>query len=93
MYFYISQFSLHALIFGPQTPTACVRRSCTNLKFVVRLPLIILCANVSFNPPFSLTKKYYNAIKTIRFNGVTMDKLTYAVLKGLGADLSTVTLI
>jgi uncharacterized protein YjbI with pentapeptide repeats len=49
--------------------------------------------NVSFTPPFSLTKKYYNAIKTIRFDGATMDKLTYAALKGLGADLSKVTII
>jgi hypothetical protein len=48
---------------------------------------------VSFTPPFSLTKKYYNAIKTIRFDGATMDKLTYAALKGLGADLSNVTVI
>ena len=49
--------------------------------------------NVSFTPPFSLTKKYYNAIKTIRFDDTTMDKLTYAALKGLGADLSRVTVI
>ena len=49
--------------------------------------------NVSFTPPFSLTKKYFNAIKTIRFDGATMDKLTYAALKGLGADLSKVTVI
>ena len=43
--------------------------------------------NVSFTPPWSLTKKYYNAIKTIRFDGATMDKLTYNALKGLGADV------
>jgi uncharacterized protein YjbI with pentapeptide repeats len=49
--------------------------------------------NVSFTPPFSLTKKYYNALKTIHFGGATMDKLTYAALKGLGADLSNVTVI
>jgi uncharacterized protein YjbI with pentapeptide repeats len=49
--------------------------------------------NVSFTPPFSLTKKYYNAIKTIRFDGATMDKLTYNALKGMGADLSMVTII
>ena len=49
--------------------------------------------NVSFTPPFSLTKKYYNAIKTIKFEGARMDKLTYAALKGLGADLSKVTII
>ena len=49
--------------------------------------------NVSFTPPWSLTKKYYHAIKTINFDGARMDKLTYAALKGLGADLSNVTVI
>jgi hypothetical protein len=49
--------------------------------------------NVSFTPPFSLTKKYYNAIKTIRFDGASMDKLSYNALKGMGADLSMVTVI
>lgn len=49
--------------------------------------------NVSFTPPFSLSKKYYNAIKTIRFDGVMMDKLSYNSLKGMGADLSKVTII
>lgn len=49
--------------------------------------------NVSFTPPFSLTKKYYRAIKTISFDGAMMDKLTYASLKGMGADLSKVTII
>jgi uncharacterized protein YjbI with pentapeptide repeats len=49
--------------------------------------------NVSFTPPFSLTKKYYNAIKTIKFDGASMDKLTYAALKGLGADVSNVTVL
>jgi uncharacterized protein YjbI with pentapeptide repeats len=49
--------------------------------------------NVSFTPPFSLTKKYYNAIKTIRFDGAMMDKLTYNALKGMEADLSKVTII
>ncbi|MDR3574604.1 MAG: pentapeptide repeat-containing protein [Anaerolineaceae bacterium] len=49
--------------------------------------------NVSFTPPWSLTKKYYNAIKTIRFDGATMDKLTYLALKGLGAELSNITVI
>ena len=39
------------------------------------------------------SKKYYRAIKTIRFDGATMDKLTYAALKGWGADLSKVTII
>lgn len=49
--------------------------------------------NVSFAPPFSLTKKYYNAIKTIQFDDAQMDKLTYNALKGLGADVSNVTVI
>ena len=46
-----------------------------------------------FMPLFSLTNKYYRAIKTICFDGATMDKLTYAALKGMGADLSNVTVI
>ncbi len=41
----------------------------------------------------SWSKKYYKAIKTICFDGATMDKLTYASLKGWGADLSKVTVI
>ncbi len=49
--------------------------------------------NVSFTPPWSLTKKYYHAIKTINFEGASMDKLTYAALKGLGATLTDVTVI
>lgn len=49
--------------------------------------------NCSFAPPWSLTKKYYRAIKTINFEGTMMDKLTYAGLKGLGAELSKVTVI
>jgi uncharacterized protein YjbI with pentapeptide repeats len=49
--------------------------------------------NVSFTPPWSLTKKYYNAIKTIRFDEAMMDKLSYNALKGMGADLSMVTVI
>jgi uncharacterized protein YjbI with pentapeptide repeats len=52
--------------------------------------------NVSFVAPFTWTtwsKKYYRAIKTIRFDGATMDKLTYAALKGMEADLSKVTVI
>ncbi|MFP8892225.1 MULTISPECIES: pentapeptide repeat-containing protein [Chryseobacterium] len=49
--------------------------------------------NVSFIPSFSLTNKYYRAIKTIHFDNVKMDKLTFASLKGLGADLSEVTII
>jgi uncharacterized protein YjbI with pentapeptide repeats len=52
--------------------------------------------NVSFIAPFTWTswsKKYYRAIKTIRFGGATMDKLTYAALKGMEADLSNVTVL
>ena len=49
--------------------------------------------NVSFIPTFALTNKYYRAIKTICFDGAMMDKLTYAELKGMGADLSKVTFI
>jgi len=37
------------------------------------------------------TWKYRNAIKTVDFDGARMDKLTYAGLKGLGANLSNVT--
>ncbi|QHQ60414.1 pentapeptide repeat-containing protein [Anaerocolumna sedimenticola] len=49
--------------------------------------------NVSFRAPYALTKKYYRAIKTICFDGAMMDKLTYALLKGMAADLSKVTII
>jgi uncharacterized protein YjbI with pentapeptide repeats len=52
--------------------------------------------NVSFLAAYtwhSWSKKYYRAIKTISFDGARMDKLTYATLKGLGADLSQVTVV
>jgi uncharacterized protein YjbI with pentapeptide repeats len=52
--------------------------------------------NVSFVAAVTWTswsKKHYRAIKTICFDGATMDKLTYATLKGLEADLSKVTVI
>ena len=49
--------------------------------------------NVSFRPTFALTNKYYRTIQTICFDGAMMDKLTYAELKGMGADLSKVTFI
>ncbi|GIO16170.1 hypothetical protein J19TS2_57250 [Cohnella xylanilytica] len=49
--------------------------------------------SVSFQPGFTLTKKYYRMIKTICFDGATMDKLTYALLKGMEADLSKVTVV
>jgi hypothetical protein len=51
---------------------------------------------VSFLAPWTWStwsKKYYRAIKTINFDGATMDKLTYNVLKGMEADLSKVTII
>ena len=52
--------------------------------------------NVSFLAAVTWTswsKKHYRAIKTINFDGAMMDKLTYAALKGLGVDLSKVTII
>jgi len=52
--------------------------------------------NVSFHAAWtwhSWSKKYYRAIKTICFDGAKMDKLTYAALKGMEADLSKVTVI
>ncbi|WP_054028743.1 pentapeptide repeat-containing protein [Bacillus sp. FJAT-28004] len=49
--------------------------------------------NVSFISGFTLSKKYYRAIKTICFDDAMMDKLTYAALKGMDADLSKVTVI
>ncbi len=49
--------------------------------------------NVSFRASYALTNKYYRAIKTIHFDGAMMDKLTYAALKGLGAELSKVTVV
>jgi uncharacterized protein YjbI with pentapeptide repeats len=52
--------------------------------------------NVSFLAAWtwhSWSKKYYRAIKTICFDGAKMDKLTYAALKGMQADLSKVTVI
>jgi uncharacterized protein YjbI with pentapeptide repeats len=52
--------------------------------------------NVSFVAAVTWTswsKKYYRAIKTISFDGATMDKLTYATLKGMDAGLSNVTVL
>jgi uncharacterized protein YjbI with pentapeptide repeats len=50
--------------------------------------------NVSFTLPFSVTNKSYRAMKTVCFDGATMDKLTYVALKGIGTiDLSKVTVI
>jgi uncharacterized protein YjbI with pentapeptide repeats len=52
--------------------------------------------NVSFVAAitwYTWSKKYYRAIKTICFDDAKMDKLTYAMLKGMEADLSKVTII
>ena len=49
--------------------------------------------NVSFLVPSNWSKKYYCAIETVRFEGATMDKLTYAAVRGLEVDLSKVTVI
>jgi uncharacterized protein YjbI with pentapeptide repeats len=44
--------------------------------------------DVSFR---ATSRKYRNAVRTVAFDGARMDKLTYNGLKGLGADLSNVT--
>jgi uncharacterized protein YjbI with pentapeptide repeats len=50
--------------------------------------------NVSFVLPFSFTNKSYLALKTVCFDGATMDKLTYAALNGLRViDMSKVIVI
>lgn len=50
--------------------------------------------NVSFRLPFSMTNKSYKDFSTVCFDGATMDKLTYAALKGLWVvDLSKITVI
>ena len=49
--------------------------------------------NVSFKSSNTITNKYYRAIKTINFEGAMIDKLTYAALKGLGAELEKATVI
>ncbi len=46
---------------------------------------------VSFRSAYTWSKKYYRAMKSITFDGAKMDKLTYAALKGMEADLSKVT--
>ena len=45
--------------------------------------------NVSFRSQFI----WSNPIKSINFDGAMMDKLTYAALKGLEADVSKVTVL
>ncbi|MGH2496318.1 MAG: pentapeptide repeat-containing protein [Ktedonobacteraceae bacterium] len=47
--------------------------------------------NVSFRPVGLWSLK--RAIQSIHFDGAMMDKLTYAALKGIGADVSKVTIL
>jgi uncharacterized protein YjbI with pentapeptide repeats len=47
--------------------------------------------NVSFRPAGIWSLK--RAIQSLHFDGAMMDKLTYAALKGIGADVSKVTLL
>jgi uncharacterized protein YjbI with pentapeptide repeats len=47
--------------------------------------------NVSFRPVGIWSMK--RAIQSIHFDGALMDKLTYAALKGIGADVSKVTVL
>lgn len=47
--------------------------------------------DVSFRSPRSITNRYYKSLETIDFEGATMDKLTYAQLKGFGVSLKGVT--
>lgn len=49
--------------------------------------------NVSFRSKFALTNRYYRVLKTIRFDGAMMDKVTYAALKGFDVDVSKVTVL
>lgn len=49
--------------------------------------------DVSFRWASIRSRKYLRSVKSICFDGTTMDKLTYAALKGMGADLSGVILI
>lgn len=49
--------------------------------------------NISFVSMYSITNKFYRAIKTIDFDGAIMDKITYASLKGIGANLTNVKII
>jgi uncharacterized protein YjbI with pentapeptide repeats len=44
--------------------------------------------DVSF---YGTSRKYRSAIRTVAFDGARMDKLTYAGLTGMGADLTNVT--
>ena len=49
--------------------------------------------NVSFRAPNALTNKYYRVLKTVCFDDAMMDKLSFNALKGIGIDLSKVTVI
>jgi len=49
--------------------------------------------DVSFHLARTLSKKYFRAVTVACFDDATMDKLTYAALKGMEADLSKVTII
>jgi uncharacterized protein YjbI with pentapeptide repeats len=53
----------------------------------------VILRNVSFRPTFALTNRYYKNIKTIDFDGASMDKLTYAALKGVGVSLENIVLL
>lgn len=44
--------------------------------------------NVSFHAPYAITNRYYRVLKTINFEGSKIDKLSYAKLKSLGAELA-----
>lgn len=68
-----------------------VRFDKTSLKDATFRNAII--KNVSFIAPIVWSKKFYKAVRTICFDGAAMDKLTYAALKGMDADLSKVTMI
>lgn len=49
--------------------------------------------NVSFSP-YMFSKKFYKAMGTVSFEGASMDKLTYAALRGMGTvNLSGVNLL
>lgn len=49
--------------------------------------------NVSFLSGFAFTNKYYHDVQLINFTGAFMDKITYASLKGIGANLDEVTVV
>lgn len=86
-----NQCDLQGLCFDGQTFTG-VRFEKSSLKDVSFRGATL--RNVSFTLPFSLTNKSHLAMKTVCFDGATMDKLTYTALKGLHViDLSRVIVI